>query len=177
MKKSGTQRQQLLAKMAQFVLHNGLGAASLRPLARAAGTSDRMLIYHFGSKELMIDELMAYLADAYAEAIDRAAGGGRAATRMECVERVLAFTEEPTIAPFLALWWEIVAGAARGKAGYREAGRSMMWLLLNWMERQLPADDPDPDGGARYLLTLIEGALMLRAVDCGEIARSGLGNA
>ena len=136
-----------------------------------------MLIYHFGSKERLVTELMSYLADFYAEALDRAFGEGRAATRQECVARVMSFTRDPAVAPFLALWWEIVAGATRGKPGYREAGRSMMWLLFNWMKEQLPVDDPDPEGGARYLLTLIEGALMLEAVDCGEIARSGLGNA
>ena len=162
--------------MANFVLENGLGAASLRPLAKAAGTSDRMLIYHFGSKEKLIEDLLEYIADIYADAIDQSFGNERVTTRQECLERVMAFTEQAEMQPFMALWWEIVAGAAQKRAGYSEAGRSMMWLLLNWMQSQLPADDPDPEGGARYMLTLIEGALMLRAVGCDEIARVGLGN-
>jgi AcrR family transcriptional regulator len=38
-----------------YVLEHGLIGLSLRPLAAALGTSDRMLLYHFGSK----DELVA----------------------------------------------------------------------------------------------------------------------
>ena len=38
-----------------FVLEHGLIGLSLRPLAAELGTSDRMLLYHFGSK----DELVA----------------------------------------------------------------------------------------------------------------------
>jgi hypothetical protein len=38
----------------------------------------------------------------------------------------------------------------------------------------MPADDPDPAGGARYLMTVIEGALMLGTVGHGDTAREGL---
>ena len=163
--------------MASFVLENGLSAASLRPLAKAAGTSDRMLIYHFGSKERLIEDLLEYIADIYADALDLSFGSERVHSRQDCLERVMAFTNKPEMQPFMALWWEIVAGSVQEQAGYREAARSMMHLLLNWMKSQLPVDDPDPEAGARYMLTIIEGALMLRAVDCDDIARVGLGNA
>jgi len=39
----------------RYVLEHGLIGLSLRPLAAALGTSDRMLLYHFGTK----DELVA----------------------------------------------------------------------------------------------------------------------
>jgi len=136
-KKPPMTRDSLLPLLAAHVLTHGLGQASLRPLARAAGTSDRMLLYHFGSKE-------ALMADA------------------------------PAMQPFLALWWEIVAGAVRGIASYRAAARAMMDELLGWLETQMPADDPDPKGGARYLLTFIEGTLMLSAIDHGDTAHDGL---
>lgn len=43
-----------------YVLENGLIELSLRPLAAELGTSDRMLLYHFGSKdELVAAVLMA----------------------------------------------------------------------------------------------------------------------
>lgn len=50
-------KQTLLPKLAAHVLRHGLGSASLRPLAKAAGTSDRMLIYHFGSKDALVAAL------------------------------------------------------------------------------------------------------------------------
>ena len=48
-------REELAEQATDYVLEEGLIGLSLRPLAAALGTSDRMLNYHFGSK----DELVA----------------------------------------------------------------------------------------------------------------------
>ena len=167
-------KETLLPLLAAHVLANGLGGASLRPLAKAANTSDRMLIYHFGNKEALISELLAYLAQIYAAALDAALGDEKPATRQECVARILAQGRSDAMQPFMVLWWEIVAGAARGVAGYKDAAEAMMSELLDWLEQQMPHNDPDPKGGARYLLTLIEGSLMLGTVGHARTAREGL---
>jgi AcrR family transcriptional regulator len=44
-------RQRLLDRALDHVAANGIGDTSLRALAAALGTSHRMLIHHFGSKE------------------------------------------------------------------------------------------------------------------------------
>src|SRR5437660_6040336 len=44
-------RQRLLSDAMAYVAAHGLGNLILRELASAIGTSHRMLIYHFGSKE------------------------------------------------------------------------------------------------------------------------------
>lgn len=166
--------ERLLPAMAQHVLTHGLSAASLRPLAAAAGTSDRMLIYHFGNKELLIAQLLSYIADTYATALDAAFGDELPQSRQECFDRILAYSSRAEIEPFIALWWDIVAGSARGVAGYAEAARAIMHKLLDWLESHMPAGDPDPAGGARYILTLIEGSQMLQAVGCDAIAADGV---
>ncbi|MFI7413843.1 TetR/AcrR family transcriptional regulator [Streptomyces sp. NPDC049627] len=52
-------RRDLLDRVRDYVLRNGLSDLSLRPLARALGTSDRMLLYYFGSKERMVAKALA----------------------------------------------------------------------------------------------------------------------
>ncbi|MEL7445647.1 MAG: TetR/AcrR family transcriptional regulator [Pseudomonadota bacterium] len=156
------------------MLEHGLGGASLRPLARAAGTSDRMLIYHFGNKRQLVIDVLNHIAQQYADALDAAVGEGRAESRKATVARILAETRKPEMERFLVLWWEIVAGSARDLPGYREAAEAVMDRMLDWLEKEMPADDPDPRGGARYLLTLIEGAQMLSVVGRPRIARDGL---
>src|SRR6266849_2269889 len=47
----GEPRQQLLERAIGYLTEHGIGDVSLRELAAALGTSHRMLIYHFGSKE------------------------------------------------------------------------------------------------------------------------------
>ncbi|MFU7529557.1 TetR/AcrR family transcriptional regulator [Qipengyuania sp. ASV99] len=167
-------RETLLPLLAAHVLSHGLGGASLRPLAKAAGTSDRMLIYHFGNKERLISDLLDYIAGLYSAALQEGMGQTRPASRQECVARILAQGRQPEMQPFLVLWWEIVAGAAREVPGYKDAADQMMARLLGWLETQMPVDDPDPVGGSRYLLTLIEGTLMLGTVGHARTAREGL---
>ncbi len=167
-------REILLPALAAHVLEHGLGGASLRPLAKAAGTSDRMLIYHFGNKETLITELLGYIAAMYSGALDAMLGDDRPTTRQECLARIMAAGSDPAMQAFLVLWWDIVAGAARGLPGYRAAAGAMMTKQLAWLEGQMPAGDPDPAGGARYLMTLIEGTLMLSAVGHEDTAREGL---
>lgn len=41
-----------------YVLDNGLVGLSLRPLAAALGTSDRMLLYYFGSKDRLVGAVL-----------------------------------------------------------------------------------------------------------------------
>jgi AcrR family transcriptional regulator len=54
-----TKREELAEQATDYVLEHGLIGLSLRPLAAELGTSDRMLIYHFGSKDELIATVMA----------------------------------------------------------------------------------------------------------------------
>jgi AcrR family transcriptional regulator len=167
-------RDILLPRLAAHVLAHGLGQASLRPLAKAAGTSDRMLIYHFGTKEALITELLRYITGVYSVMLDGVMREDQPATRSELLMRILAQNNDPAMVPFMMLWWEIVAGAARDLPGFRVAARAMVEQLHAWLEGQMPPGDPDPKGGASYLLTVIEGTLMLAALGHEDTAHEGL---
>src|SRR5437868_6326373 len=54
-------RETLLDGAAAYLLRNGVAGMSLRPMAAAIGTSARLLIYHFGSKERLLIEAMAVI--------------------------------------------------------------------------------------------------------------------
>lgn len=51
-------RQQWTDAATDYVVENGLIGLSLRPLAAALGTSDRMLIYRFGNKDSLVAEVL-----------------------------------------------------------------------------------------------------------------------
>src|SRR5262249_30023814 len=51
-------RERLLAAAVDYVAAHGIGEVSLRQLAAALGTSHRMLVYHFGSKEGLLVEVI-----------------------------------------------------------------------------------------------------------------------
>ena len=174
MAKPPLSRETLLPLLVAHVMQHGLGGASLRPLAKAAGTSDRMLIYHFGNKERLVADVLNTIADIYAAGLEASLGGETFATRSALLHRLFALTRDAAMQAFIGLWWEIVAGAARDLPGYRDAAQEMMRRQVEWLEGHMPAGDPDPAGGARQLMIQIEGALMLDTVGHGEMAQAGL---
>lgn len=55
----GTERREAWTEVAtDYVLERGLIGLSLRPLAAELGTSDRMLLYHFGSKDQLVADVL-----------------------------------------------------------------------------------------------------------------------
>ena len=55
-------RSDLIEKLADHILADGLLNASLRPLAKAVGTSDRMLLYYFKDKDELIEAVLDHIA-------------------------------------------------------------------------------------------------------------------
>src|SRR5579885_675309 len=51
-------KQELLDALIVYLAQHGIADLSLRPMAAAAGTSARLLIFHFGSKERLLEEVL-----------------------------------------------------------------------------------------------------------------------
>lgn len=66
-----TRRDDLAQQATDYVLEEGLIGLSLRPLAAAIGTSDRMLNYHFGSKDELVASVLGVSSERSAAQIRR----------------------------------------------------------------------------------------------------------
>jgi AcrR family transcriptional regulator len=53
-----TRKEELLEELLGFLVKHGVADVSLRPMAAAVGTSARLLIFHFGSKERLLTEVL-----------------------------------------------------------------------------------------------------------------------
>ena len=62
-------RNELREKALEYFLDHGLAELSLRPLAEQIGTSARLLIYHFASKENLIATVMAHARSRVQESV------------------------------------------------------------------------------------------------------------
>jgi len=151
----------LLPPMAAHVLRHGLTGASLRPLARAAGTSDRMLIYHFGTKDRLIAGLLSHLAAGFGELLDRLTPATGFASADEAVDHLVAAQMGPETVDYVRLWLEIVAAAARGSEAHRAAGAAILSGLADWLAARLP---PAERPATWATIARIEGALVLAAL-------------
>jgi AcrR family transcriptional regulator len=55
----------------RYVMAHGIGDLALRPLAKALDTNARMLIYHFGSREGLMREILAGLRERESAQVER----------------------------------------------------------------------------------------------------------
>ncbi len=60
---SPTRPAQLLDAIVEYLVKQGVAELSLRPLAKAVGSSPRVLLYYFGSKEELVVKALARLRE------------------------------------------------------------------------------------------------------------------
>jgi AcrR family transcriptional regulator len=69
MARDTSRREELAQAATDYVLEHGLIGLSLRPLAAAIGTSDRMLLYHFAGKDDLVATVLRVSNDRAVETI------------------------------------------------------------------------------------------------------------
>jgi AcrR family transcriptional regulator len=100
-------RTVLLDRIVGEVGEHGLADRSLRDLARATGTSHRMLLYHFGSREGLVAALVARIeADQRALLVEMAGSADDVAALVMAMWRQVS---SPELRPFVRLFFECVA--------------------------------------------------------------------
>lgn len=125
----GDARQRLLAEVVEDLARHGIGHRSLREIAASVGTSHRMLLYHFGSREGLVAAVVGAV-----EADQRAtlrALAEEVGSPGELVMALWARVCSPELRPFVRLFFETVAaGVAPEGDGVPEAGAEMTrpWL-------------------------------------------------
>ncbi len=82
-------RALLLEKAVAHVLERGLSDLSLRALAEAIGTSARMLIHHFGSKEALLAEILTAIEHQYVALLAAQSNDGDPAAGLERFWKIL----------------------------------------------------------------------------------------
>jgi AcrR family transcriptional regulator len=118
-------RADLLARILDFAARDGLADRSLREIAAGVGTSHRMLLYHFASREGLLAAVVGAM-----EAQQRAAMTAlaeTAATPAELMTGVWRAVSSPEVRPFVRLFFEVFALTTRGGAP-GPAGLTASWL-------------------------------------------------
>ncbi|HEX4722356.1 MAG TPA: TetR/AcrR family transcriptional regulator [Pseudonocardiaceae bacterium] len=113
-------REKLLDAVLDRLTGGGLGDLSLRALAAAVGTSHRMLIYHFGSKEgLLIEVVRAMETRQRAALADLATelATDPATTPADAVRRFWQRLADPALWPAERLFFELYGQALQGRPG------------------------------------------------------------
>ena len=162
-------KQALLDACIRYLLRHGIADLSLRPMAAEAGTSARLLIFHFGSKEKLLgevlDEMQARLQQSFTGLL-QAKSEGRVAPLRMFWDWALARENFA----YLRLLYQLQILATQNPKLY---GRYLKRNALNWLEliqAALPASRRGP-----VLATLIGGVfdgLFIELLSSGDRRRT-----
>lgn len=153
-------RERLLSEVIQQLVGDGIGNQSLRQIAAATGTSHRMLIYHFGSRDGLLDAI-----------VER--------TERDEVTILSAMTSDPAVPLIdqgLAFWSHVIdAVSERGTLYFELAARAMnnddtqsglripnvdRWVAaLTELWQRAGYDEPEAQCWARINLAVARGLL------------------
>ncbi len=167
--KSAERRAAILEQITDHIVANGLSTASLRPLAKAASISDRMLLYYFADKAEIMTAVLQVVAHRITVLLAQHIGSipqPIAVLRPRLIAVVLA----DEMWPYMRLWLEIAALSAQGDAFYRDVGEQIARGFLAWGLMQLESENPEQRSiDAAQLLVMIEGAALLKGVGLEDV--------
>lgn len=162
--------ERLLNESLAYFLKHGVANLSLRPLAAAAGTSARMLVHHFGSKEELIAAVMEQVRARLQHSFEPLAAR---ASKSKPGQILLDFWKLMTsrkYRPYLRLLFEVQILAIQNPKRYERylTDTSATWILL--LQRALP-----PGGHnittATLCLAVVDG-LLLEYLSTGDLRRT-----
>jgi AcrR family transcriptional regulator len=156
---SASPRDRLLNAVVDVALADGIADKSLRSIAEAAGTSHRMLIHHFGSKEGLLVEVIRAVEARQRDLLTEFA-------KEPVLDLGFGFWEHlrsPDLAAQERLFFEVYGQALRGR---RWALPLLDGIVENWIgpvAAMLEADGADPAAArvvARLLVAVGRGLLL-----------------
>lgn len=174
-------RDEVLERLADHLLAEGLAGASLRPLAAAAGTSDRMLLYYFTDKDELLAQALGRVAERLAHLLDAdlaAPPGAPALPYPELLAQVWTAVRGAALRPYMRLWLDLAARAARGDEPYRAIAGGIADGFLAWAQARLAVErEAEREPLAALLLATVDGAMLLDAAGRASLADAAVGRA
>jgi AcrR family transcriptional regulator len=159
-------RERLLDEVIAHFTAEGLADQSLRHIAHATGTSHRMLLYHFGSKEgllLAVVQNIEARTQSVLAGVAEDVGLDAGEATDEVVRRMWAYVADPALAGFERLFFALYTRALQGDDAARPLleGELEAWLEANValsVAAGVPADIARPH--ARLGLAVVRGLLL-----------------
>jgi AcrR family transcriptional regulator len=163
-------KQELLEELLGYFLRNGVADLSLRPMAKAVGTSARLLIFHFGSKEKLVAEVLAEMQARLQRSFNRLSMTGADARPTPLLRAFWDWALEEENVGYLRLLYQLQILATQENAiyaGYLQEN-SMNWLEL--IQAALP--EPHRDSALATLFCAVFDGLFIEWMSTSDRERT-----
>ncbi|WP_331742857.1 helix-turn-helix domain-containing protein [Kitasatospora sp. NBC_01300] len=155
-------REEILAATVRYVAEHNASDLSLRPLATEIGSSPRVLLYLFGSKEQLVREVLAVGRAGQLALLERCeAEGGDA---RESLELLWEWLTKPEHRGALRLFFEGYVRALDGSGPWLDFDTASLEQWLPPLERTLNGTGANPT----VVLAVLRGLLLDLLADSGE---------
>jgi AcrR family transcriptional regulator len=168
------QRAAHLAGAVEHVLREGVATLSLRPLAAALGTSDRMLLYYFGTRDDLLAEVLDAVGEQLRTGLTAALPGGPVPPG-RLLAALWASLERSGAQAHVRLYLEVSGLAARGRQPFTGLARRVAEDWLSWVGPHLDVPGDERAAAAAGLLAALDGVLLVDAVAGRERATAAAG--
>jgi AcrR family transcriptional regulator len=163
MRNGAPQRKVLLEKIADHLLAQGLEGASLRPLAAAAGTSDRMLLYYFADKDALLTAALNLIVERLQEVLSQ--GTHEEMPFSLLIPHLAQVIRDPHIRPYLRLWLELMTFAARNEEPFTMIARQISDDFLTWFSSMLMIEmEEDRIPLAALAMAIVDGLILFDTI-------------
>jgi AcrR family transcriptional regulator len=166
---SATPRDRLLDAVVAAASAGGIAGRSLRDIAEAAGTSHRMLIHHFGSREGLLVEVVRAVEERQ-RAVLADLRAGTSDLPGELPDRFWRHLRSPELAPQERLFFELYGQALQG---HPWTGRLLDGVVDNWVGPvaamlETEGVSPDKARAVARLSVAVSRGLLLDVLATGE---------
>jgi len=152
-------RERLLSAAIEQAMHGGITDMSLRELAAAIGTSHRMLLYHFGSREGLLTAVACAVEESQRAEVSRSITASAGDAR-----RLWQHFSDPQLWPAERLFFELYGHALVGRPGtdgfLERAIEPWVAELAAVLTREAGLDDETARVEARLAVAVTRGLLL-----------------
>ena len=133
-----------------------------------------MLLYYYTDKAEALAAAMAAVAAGLAEQLEGAVPATALLSARALTAAAAQFTIGMAVRPYMRLWIEVVAAAARGEAPFPQLARQIADGFIAWTEARLDSTGlADPRATAAGIVALIDGlAVIAVCADEALVARA-----
>jgi len=167
----GSPGREFLDRITQHIIDNGLSEAALRQLARIAGTSHRMLVYYFGSRDGLLGAVLHELRGAESREII-----GLATSRRDALQRVWTYYTAAERQLEMRIFFYLAGRAAHDNNGHDEFTDAVVATWTDQLRQVCERDGLERESAqaeARLLIASLRGLLLDRLLT-GDAAGTDL---